>query len=175
MFLYPFKTIWLKAHTDRADIADKIIQQTYLSDAGYKKTDGLTKFFYGLANENEFVLENIGNPRIPAFYEGDILGVEEETYVKIRIGTLKHTRMYVLYCLLLLMGFIFWLRGLLGMDTVDTNIMYIFSGVLIILLGYGYYFIWQFQRKLASGIDFFRGLLSADIVSGNDVPAIFKR
>jgi len=175
MFLYPFKTIWLKTHTERSVIADRIIQQTYLSDVGYKKIDRFTKYFYGLANENEFVLENIGNKRIPAFYEGDILGVGEETYVKIRIGALKHIRIYILFWLLLSMGLFFWIRGLLGLDTVDSGIMYVFTGILMALLGYGCFFTWQFQRKLTSGIDFFRGLLSADRVNGNDVPAIFKR
>ena len=74
MFLYPFKTIWLKAGNDRTDLAEKIRQQTYLSDAGYRKSDSNTKIFYGLVNENEFVLENIGNKRIPQFFEGDIVG-----------------------------------------------------------------------------------------------------
>ncbi|MEK0420472.1 MAG: hypothetical protein RLZZ161_323 [Bacteroidota bacterium] len=175
MFLYPFKTIWLKTTADRAVIADKIIQQTYLSDAGYRKTDNLTKFFYGLANENEFVLENIGNKRIPSFYEGDILGVGEETYVKVRMGAIKHIRIYILYLLLLATGLVFWLRGMLGMDLVDNQIMLVFSSILLLLLGYGYYFIRQFQRKLTSGIDFFRGLLSADNITADEVPAIFKR
>ena len=175
MFLYPFRTIWLKAGNDRTDLAEKIRQQTYLSDAGYRKSDNMTKIFYGLVNENEFVLENIGNKRIPQFFEGDIVGVGEETYVKIRMGALKHIRMYVLYGLLLLTGLIFWLRGLLGVDTVDANIMYAFTGIVIILFGYGYFFTMQFQRKLSPGIEFFRGLLSADRVSEDEVPAIFKR
>jgi hypothetical protein len=91
------------------------------------------------------------------------------------MGALKHTRMYVLYGLLLMAGLVFWLRGLLGVDTVDTNIMYAFTGIMIILFGYGYFFTMQFQRKLTPGIEFFRGLLSADRVSEDEVPAIFKR
>ncbi|MEY4003446.1 MAG: hypothetical protein RIT07_1488, partial [Bacteroidota bacterium] len=63
MFLYPFKTIWLKTDVKRAVLSDLILQQTYLSDADYRKKDELTKFFYGLVNENEFVLENIKNTR----------------------------------------------------------------------------------------------------------------
>jgi hypothetical protein len=64
---------------------------------------------------------------------------------------------------------------MLGMDLVDNQIMLVFSSILLLLLGYGYYFIRQFQRKLTSGIDFFRGLLSADNITADEVPAIFKR
>lgn len=175
MFLYPFKTIWLKTGSGREELADKIMEQTFLSDAGYRKSDNMTKFFYGIVNKDEFVLENIGNKRIPSFFEGDILGVGEETYIKLRMGALKHTRVYVLYCVLLITGFFFWLRGILGLDNVDVQIMYAFSTIMIFLLGYAYYFVRQFQRKMSHGIDFFRGLFSADRISGNEVPAIFKR
>ncbi|MFN4915251.1 MAG: hypothetical protein ACK5FT_08015 [Sphingomonadales bacterium] len=175
MFLYPFKTIWLKTGSGREDIAGSILQQTYLSDAGYKKSDNLTKFFYGLVNENEFVLENIGNRRIPEFFEGDIVGVGDETYVKLRMGALKHVRIYILYWLLLIAGMFFLIRAMFGLDTVDIPIQSIFGVVMLFLAGYGYYFTRQFHQKVQSGIDFFRGLLQAEVISGDEVPPIFKR
>ena len=175
MFLIPFKTIWLKTGSERQVLADLIAQQTYLSDADYRRRDKMTKFFYGMVNENEFMLENIGNKRIPDFFEGDIVGVGEETYVKIKMGALKHTRMYVLYWVLLLTGFVFWFRALLGLDTVDAGIVYVFSGIMVVLFGYGFYFLRQFHRKATSGIDFFRGLLQAEWINFQDVPPIFRR
>jgi hypothetical protein len=175
MFLYPFKTVWLKTTARRAALAEMVAQQTYLSDAGYRKRDRLTKYFYGLVNENEFVLENIGNTRIPGFFEGDILGVEEETYIKLRMGALRHTRIYLMYMILLCAGLYFWVRATTGIDLVDSGIVYTLSAILLLLTGYGFRFLLQFRRKVNNGIDFFRGLLNADIVESNDVPSIFKR
>ena len=174
MFLYPFKTIWLKTSAERQVLADLIVQQTYLSDADYRKRDKMAKFFYGMVNENEFMLENIGNNRIPDFFEGDRVGVGEETYVKLKIGALKHSRLYFLYWAILLVGMVFWFRALFGIDTVDAGIAYAFSGIVLFLLGYGFYFLRQFHLKTTSGIDFFRGLLQAEWIKIQDVPSIFR-
>lgn len=175
MFFYPFKTVWLKTDSARGLLAETITEQTYLSDAAYLKRDNMTKFFYGLVNENEFVLENIGNKNIPIYFEGDIVGVGDETYVKLRMGALRHTRIYVLYMLLLISGLFFLLRALLGLDTVDVQISSIFGGIMLLLAVYGYYFILQFHRKVKSGMDFFRGLLQAEVISKDAVPPIFRR
>ena len=175
MLLYPFKTIWLKTSSERQILAELIAEQTYLSDADYRRRDKMTKFFYGMVNENEFMLENIGNKRIPDFFEGDIVGVGEETYVKLKMGALQHTRIYFMYWVLLLTGVVFLLRAFLGIDIVDTEIVYLFSGVILILLGYGFYFLRQFHRRAGSGIDFFRGLLQAEWVDIQEVPSIFRR
>ncbi len=173
MFLYPFKTVWLRTEGNRAELSELILQQTYLSDADYRKKDQLTKFFYGLVNDREFVLENIKNTRLPGFVEGDILGVEDETYVKLKLGALKHTRMYVLYLIILLAGLFFWARAALGIDTVDSTVFLTFSGVLLALIAYCLYFLFQFSRKAAAGVDFFRGLLQGEVISKRQVPAIF--
>jgi hypothetical protein len=175
MFLYPFKTIWLKTDVNRAVLSDFILQQTYLSDADYRKKDALTKFFYGLVNENEFVLENIKNTRLPGFVEGDILGVEEETYVKLRMGAFRHIRIYILYVLIVLAGLFFWTRAALGMDVVDSGILIGFSAILFSLIGYCIYFLLLFTRKARAGEDFFRGLLQGEVIDKKRVPSLFLR
>lgn len=175
MFLYPFKTIWLKTDVKRAVLSDLILQQTYLSDADYRKKDELTKFFYGLVNENEFVLENIKNTRLPGFVEGDILGVDDETYVKIRLGAFRHIRIYMLYVLIVLAGLFFWTRAAMGIDIVDSTVFLTFSGVMFALLAYCFHFLFQFSRKARAGEDFFRGLLQGEVIGKNSVPSIFLR
>jgi len=175
MLIYPFKTIWLKTQHRRETIANLITDQTYLSDATYRKSDAQTKFFYGTVSDAEFVLEAIKGKRMAGHVEGDIVGVGDDTYVKLSLGALRHKRIYVLLIALLLGSSVFWFRAFFGFERIDAIIFNLFSTVWILLLLYAFYFLWQFQRNIQPSIDFFRGLLQADLVEENVVPAIFKR
>jgi hypothetical protein len=107
--------------------------------------------------------------------EGDIVGVGDDTYVKLSLGALRHKRIYVLLIALLLGSSVFWFRAFFGFERIDAIIFNLFSTVWILLLLYAFYFLWQFQRNIQPSIDFFRGLLQADLVEENVVPALFKR
>jgi hypothetical protein len=172
---YPFETCWLKASQNREALHEIILEQTFLSDAGYRNTDNKKRFFFGSVNEREFELESIDKERkLTPFIAGEVLGVENETYIRLRFGAFKHKRIYALLILFTLCGMALFIQGTLKIHSSESQIYLTSMGsVLMFLAAYMGYLSISFSKKLKYSIDFFRGLYDAEIVEENEVPKVF--
>ena len=59
MILYPFKTQFLKTNLTRNQVSAQLIQETFLSDADYKKSNEQTISFFGEVSDQDFTLETV--------------------------------------------------------------------------------------------------------------------
>ena len=109
MFAYPFQNTYLKSNLTRIQLAEKLTQVTYLSDANYKKTTQNTSVFYGEISQIDFSLEHISKKQNSVnFVRGRFLGADNDMYIKVRLSAWKHQRVYflLLVTLFTLLGFL---------------------------------------------------------------------
>ena len=175
MILFPFRTVYLKTSKLRKEIVSDILSNTYLSDAGYKKSDQKKTFFYGRVNDQGFILQNVAHEKITAFIEGNILGVGEEMYIKFRFKGFRSLRIFLLILMLIIgslgfVGFHLWERNL---DSI-TDIPVLFAlGLTLILLFFSLNTGIIFMDKIKDTQAFFCDLLEAEEVGEKDIPGIF--
>ncbi len=105
MFGYPFSIHYLKTNLSRNEIADRLINTTFLSDLDYKKTPSEI-WFYGEVSQIDFSLESIARQSNHSnFAEGRILGADNDMYIELKLGSFQHQRMFILFFFLLLILF----------------------------------------------------------------------
>ena len=175
MILFPFRTVYLKTNKLRKEIVSDMLSNTYLSDAAYKKTDQNKTFFYGSVNDQGFILQNVSHEKITAFIEGNILGVDEDMYIKFRFKGFRSLRIFLLILMLIIgslgfVGFHLWERNL---DSI-TDIPVLFAlGLTLILLFFSLNTGIIFMDKIKDTQAFFCDLLEAEEVGEKDMPGIF--
>ena len=175
MILFPFRTVYLKTNKLRKEIVSDILSNTYLSDAGYKKSDQKKTFFYGRVNDQGFILQNVAHEKITAFIEGNILGVGEEMYIKFRFKGFRSLRIFLLLVILMagslgFVGYHLWERSMGSI----TDIPVLFAlGVTLILLFFSLNAGKAFVNKIRETKAFFCDLLKAEEVDKTDIPGIF--
>lgn len=178
MWIFPFKNIILKTNLTRQEVADAIEQNTFLSDAGYKRKDELKKFFYGTVSTQEFDLETIDpKAELAGFFEGSIKGVERDIYIFLSIRGFKFRRVFVLLYLFTLSCI-----GIIASDVAKKGLVafyqtgtLLFIMITLLLWGYLLFAGYIFGQKARHSIDFFRGMLQADQVQRDAVPIIFRQ
>lgn len=172
---YPFATRWLKAAQNREALHAVLLDVTFLSDAGFKNTENKKKFFFGAVSESEFVLESIDkDKKLSGFITGEVLGVEEETYIRLQFGAFKHQRIYILLLLFTLFGVGLFIQGLIKVMPEQANTYLLaMGGVVFLLLAYVFFVSWRFSKQLRYSVDFFRGMYDAEVVEENDIPSVF--
>jgi hypothetical protein len=172
---YPFATRWLKAAQNREALHAVLLDVTFLSDAGFKNTENKKKFFFGAVSEREFVLESIDkDKKLSGFITGEVLGVEEETYIRLQFGAFKHQRIYILLLLFTLFGVGLFIQGLIKVMPEQANTYLLaMGGVVFLLLAYVFFVSWRFSKQLRYSVDFFRGMYDAEVVEENDIPSVF--
>jgi hypothetical protein len=177
MWLFPFHDTILKTNLDRFQVSKEIAFNTFLSDAGYKKSDGAQKFYFGTVSEDEFDLESIaGNQKLVNYCSGTIRGVENEIYIFCRFGAFRYRRIYIGMILFLLVAFSklafdFVKYGLQGMGQTFSILLFI---IFCALLAFMVYSCSQFAKKRQASVDFFRGMTQSDVIQDADVPRIFR-
>lgn len=177
MILYPFRTIWLKTAQNRETLRQLVLNQTFLSDQGYRRTGDQKKFFFGEVSDQEFYLETIDNSgRLSPFIRGQILGVGHETYIRLSMRGFRHQRAYILLGMFALAGLVIFFRGLLfdGREASSNLPFLIFGAVLISVSLFVIFLSGRFTKTLTPTTDFFRGLFQADVISREEVPGVFR-
>ena len=107
---YPFYSFYIKSNQNRGEIAANLIDITYLSDANYQKTQG-DKIFYGNVSRIDFEVESISKQiNVSNFVSGQLLGAEEEIYLKGRLSGFKSKRIFILFLSILFtsLGFLIY-------------------------------------------------------------------
>lgn len=107
---YPFYSFYIKSNQNRGEIAANLIDITFLSDANYQKTQG-EKIFYGNVSRIDFEVESISkNNNISNFVSGQLLGADEEIYLKGRLSGFKSKRIFILFLSILFtaLGFLIY-------------------------------------------------------------------
>lgn len=177
MQLYPFKTYYLKTTSSRKDLHDKILQLTFLSDEGFRRTSQSTQYFFGEVSEEEFYLETIdGKNRLVPYVRGHVRGIDTERYIFLSLRGMRHQRFYIV-----LLIFLALTLGLLLGDLFKFGIangllpsMWLALGI---VLGISTYIVWlnkQFRKLEKNSLEFFRGMFDADVVPSESVPRVFK-
>lgn len=177
MKLYPFQTIWLKTGSSREELSQLLLEQTFLSDQGFRRTDDRKKYFFGEINDQEFSLETINSTeRLAPYIRGRILGVGHETYIRLQFGAFRHQRAYLLLSIFLLSCLVIILRGfaLEGSYAMENIPFLIFGGVVVSVALFLLYQTYSFHHKAMNSRDFFRGLFQADIIHKSGVPGVFR-
>lgn len=172
---YPFATRWLKASQNRDVLHQSLLDITFLSDAGYSNADNKKKFFFGAVNDREFKLESIDkDKKLAAFVTGEILGVENETYIRLKFGAFKHQRLFIMLLLFTLCGIALFVQGALQNQS-EQSFVYLsaMGSVISILFIYLLAAIVSFSKKLRYSTDFFRGLYEAELIEEIEVPSVF--
>ena len=176
MLKLPFRNIYFSTHKTRKEIEELIVSQTFLSDANYKKPDENTRNFYGSVNSEVFTLQNINNPKIVPFAEGIIFGVGHEMYIQLKLKGLRSLRIYLLLIILTLssFGILLFQLSLVGVS-VFNNIPALFAFIITLLLLFQIIKLGKLYAALEpSSINYFRGLLEAELIVKKDIPAVFK-
>ena len=107
---YPFYSFYIKSDQNRGEIAANLIDVTFLSDANYQKTQG-KKIFYGNVSRIDFEIESISKDKnISNFVSGQLLGADDEIYIKGRLSGFKSKRIFILFLSVLLtaLGFLIY-------------------------------------------------------------------
>ncbi len=110
MIGYPFQSFYLKTQNTRQEVCEKLTQFTFLTDENYKRTPN-EKHFYGAVSNIDFELENISKTlNISNFVRGNILGAENDIYIKLRLGSWQNQRVYflLLFTLFTTLGFLIY-------------------------------------------------------------------
>jgi hypothetical protein len=172
---YPFATRWLKSSQHRESLQSILLDLTFLSDAGYRNTENKKKFFFGAVNDKEFELESIDREKkLAGFITGEVLGVEDEMYIRLHVGCFKHRRIYILLLLFTLCGMGLFIQGLMqNLPEQSKTYLFAMGGMLFLLLAYLFVISWQFSKQLQYTVDFFRGMYDAEVVEENDIPSVF--
>ncbi len=172
---YPFATRWLKTSQHRESLHSILLDVTFLSDVGYRNTENKKKFFFGAVNDKEFELESIDKEKkLAGFVTGEVLGIEDEMYVRLDVGSFKHQRIYVLLILFTLFGVGLFIQGFLQIlpDQSKTYLLAM-GGVIFLLLAYLFMISWKFSKQLRYTVDFFRGMYDAEVIEKKDIPSVF--
>lgn len=107
---YPFYSFYIRSDQNRGEIAANLIDITFLSDANYLKTQG-KKIFYGNISQIDFEIESISKDKsISNFISGQLLGAEDEIYIKGRLSGFKSKRIFILFLSILFtaLGFLIY-------------------------------------------------------------------
>lgn len=197
MFAYPFQNSYLKSSFKREQLAKKLEEVTYLSDANYKKTSKNTSVFYGEISNIDFSLEHISKKQSSVnFVRGQFLGADNDMYIKVRLGAWKHQRVYFLLVttMLTLLGFLLFyisqaphgfrypeeyyqLYGynssetLYNLQTPMAMMMEAFIAIIAIIIYIKYR---NFRKNINHTINYFKGLWEADLINKHEVPLVFR-
>lgn len=177
MLFYPFKSQFLKTALNRNEVAEKLVDQTFLSDAAFKRTNDQPRLFYGEVSSQDFTLETIAqNKGLVNFCTGEIRGSENEIYVLIQLGAWQHRRIFLLFLLLILACFAFLINHLVLFKALypQTIPAWLLLMTLLALFVTLYIKARNFQRNVASTIGHFCTLWKAEAVSKNQIPLIFR-
>jgi hypothetical protein len=177
MWLFPFKTYYLATSFDRNQIYAALLNLTYLSDATYKKTDQVKKYFYGELSKEDFEFQSIADEkRLVPFVEGTIRGAGNEMYLFMNFKAFRMRRIYLIF-----FAFIAGCGGYALFDLLRFGTAVFqnppFFLLLAVSLGLSIFLIIRcrnFWRVQKNSLDFFRGLLDAEIIAYRDVPVVFK-
>jgi len=177
MFLYPFKTQFLKTELNRNQVADILTTQTFLSDANFKKTDSNPRAFYGEISNQDFTLETIEDKqRFVNFCTGEIRGSENEVYILLQLGAWQHRRIFLLFLILILSCTVLLAKHLwLFQNFYPQN----FAAWLLLLTNIALFIALyvkakNFHARLKSTTDFFSQLWSAKAIHQTEVPQLFR-
>lgn len=197
MFAYPFQNSYLKSSLSREQLAQKLEDITYLSDANYKKTTQNTSVYYGEVSKIDFSLEHISKKQNSVnFLRGQFLGADNDLFIKIRLGAWKHQRVYflLLTTLFTLLGFLLFyvsqaphgfrypeqyyqLYGynssetLYNLQTPMALIMEAFMALIAIIIYIKYR---NFCKNINPTINYLKGLWEADLINKHEVPLVFR-
>lgn len=197
MFAYPFQNSYLKSSFKREQLAKKLEEVTYLSDANYKKTSKNTSVFYGEISSIDFSLEHISKKQSSVnFVRGQFLGADNDMYIKIRLGAWKHQRVYFLLVttMLTLLGFLLFYisqaphgfrypeeyyqiygynssETLYNLQTPMAMMMEAFIAIIAIIIYIKYR---NFRKNINQTINYFKGLWEADLINKHEVPLVFR-
>jgi hypothetical protein len=177
MFLYPFKTQFLKTELNRNQVADILTTQTFLSDANFKKTDSNPRAFYGEISNQDFTLETIEDKqRLVNFCTGEIRGSENEVYILLQLGAWQHRRIFLLFLILILSCTVLlakhlWLFQSFYPQNFAAWLLLLTNIALFIAL---YVKAKNFHARLKSTIDFFSQLWLAKTINPTEVPHLFR-
>lgn len=177
MLFYPFKSQFLKTSLNRNQVAENLVDQTFLSDAEFKRTNDQPRLFYGEVSSQDFTLETIAqNKALVNFCTGEIRGSENEIYVLIQLGAWQHRRIFLLFVLLILACFVFLINHLVLFKAIypQTIPAWLLLMTLVALFTTLYTKARSFQRSKASTIAHFCTLWKAEPVTKNQVPLIFR-
>ncbi len=194
MFGYPFSIHYLKTSISRNEIAQRLTNQTFLSDVTYKKTPG-EKYYYGEVSQFDFSLESISKKSNHAnFAEGRFLGADNDMYIELKLGSFQHQRMFVMLFSLLIVLLAFTLyysaQGPQGFQYpeqfyqqygYDTNIFLYnlttpISLSLIslqLIIGFSIWIKYRnHQKAIPNTIQWFNQIWNSQEISKNDVPGV---
>ena len=165
MILYPFKTQFLKTNLTRNQVSAQLIQETFLSDADYKKSNEQTISFFGEVSDQDFTLETITQDKpLVNFCTGEIL------------GAWQHRRIFLLFALLILACLTFLTNHLVLYKALypQTLAAWILLGTFIALLTTLITKAKKFHQHTQPTIDHFCTLWQAQAISKDEVPLIFQ-
>ena len=177
MILYPFKTQFLKTNLTRNQVSAQLIQETFLSDADYKKSNEQTISFFGEVSDQDFTLETITQDKpLVNFCTGEIRGSENEIYILLQLGAWQHRRIFLLFALLILACLTFLTNHLVLYKALypQTLAAWILLGTFIALLTTLITKAKKFHQHTQTTIDHFCTLWQAQAISKDEVPLIFQ-
>lgn len=175
--LFPFTSYIFSTAKNRDEIAEIITAFTFLSDAGYKKSDNHKKLFWGIVSNTEFYLQTIDkNSDFVEYLQGGIKGVDREMFLFVSFGAFRYRRIYALVLLFFLsslffLGYNLYLYGYAALFEQGAVMMAVLS---IAVLTYICILHFNFKRQLAKTIAFVEEKLDAKIVQKDEVPLVFQ-
>ncbi|MBS3913302.1 MAG: hypothetical protein KG003_02295 [Bacteroidetes bacterium] len=177
MWLLPFKTYYLRSTLTRKEIEQRILQITFLSDQGYRKTDNSKKYFYGTNSDELFSLQTIiENVDLVPYADGEIKGVDDDTYIYLDLKAFKHQRIFLVLILFALGGLIFLSSQILEYKTaVFSNLPFTIAWIMILGIG-GYigFACNRFWKLVYPSLNFFEVLLDAETIKYSEIPIVFR-
>jgi hypothetical protein len=177
MWIYPFKTIYLKSSLSREEIKSKMLELVFLSDENYQRSDELKKFFYGTLSNEDFDFQSLDTDnRLTPYAAGYFRGADNEMYIFLHLKGFKSRRLFlVLFAAILIMTGIAITEIVKYGAGVFLNppfeillLMLLFLGIFTIRRGQ------KFKALAENSLRFFRGLLNAEVVRFKDVPIVFR-
>lgn len=178
MFGYPFKTIYLKSNLTRNELESNLKELTYLSDDNFKKDKNKKYTFYGEISNQDFTIETLEPQKNTAnFITGLFRGVENDTFIILRIGALKHRRIFVLFfaAIATILGFLLHDFYLYPAYSLKNAFFLSLLALEIIMMGIVWVKYNNFNRSVPETKQIFTDLWSATEISKNQLPIIFNR
>ncbi len=193
--LLPSYNLILQSNLTRAEIEQRLKSVTYLSDANFTKQQNHNYLFYGDISNQDFELENIKeNSPLTPFISGDIVGIENNTFIKIKLSEWKHNRIAILYLIMLLLSTILfiqeWLKQYLWYQEIFKKPGYLqyeyshkiypenpiawFVAIALIISMYLYKKkVSSFEKKIQETNTFLQDHLQANIITTKELPLVF--
>ena len=193
--LLPTHSIILQSNLNREEIEQQLKKITYLSDANFTKQQNYNYLFYGNVSNQDFELENIKeNSPFTPHISGDILGVQNNTYLKIKLSEWKHNRIAILYLIILLFSTILfiqqWLNQYLWYQEIfkkpgylqyeyshklypENPIAWFVAIALIISMFLYKQKVNSFQKKIGETTAFLQNQLHANAITTKELPLVF--